>query len=101
MEIHIRMAGVELGPYTEAQVREYLAEGLLTPNDSARAAGAEHWIEVTDLLAKLAQPSDTSLIPKSSELTSDESRRAPEPPEGVTPLPQHLTDSKQVSLQSV
>ena len=29
MEIDIQLAGVELGPYSEKQVRDFLAEGLL------------------------------------------------------------------------
>jgi tetratricopeptide (TPR) repeat protein len=101
MEIHIRLAGVQLGPYSEEQVREYLAEGLLSPTDSACAGGAEHWISVTDLLARLAQPSDTSLVPTPAEVGSDSARRAPDAAEGVTQLPTRLSDSKQVSLPSV
>jgi tetratricopeptide (TPR) repeat protein len=56
MEIHIQLAGVELGPYSEKQVRTYLADALLSPTDPARFEGTETWTTVTDVLAKIAEP---------------------------------------------
>jgi tetratricopeptide (TPR) repeat protein len=52
MEIHIQLAGVQLGPYSEKQVRDYLAEGLLSEADPARFDGTETWESVKDILAK-------------------------------------------------
>jgi len=53
MEIHIQLAGVELGPYSEKQVRDYLAEGLLSSADPARFEGTATWETVSEVLAKL------------------------------------------------
>ncbi len=53
MEIHIQLAGMELGPYSEKQVRDYLEEGLLSPTDPARFEGATNWEPVGEMLAKL------------------------------------------------
>ena len=94
MEIHIRLAGVELGPYSEKQIREYLAEGLVSPGDQACEAGTDNWISVTDLLAKLppaegepaAPPAMADAVFEDPE-PMEEPRRAPEPAEGVTHLP--------------
>jgi tetratricopeptide (TPR) repeat protein len=94
MEIHVRLAGVELGPYTEKQVREYLSEGLLSATDLAKAEGSDNWVPVNDLLGGLEQSPDAD-----AEETP-ETKRAPDAPEGVTHFPQKQ-DSKRVSLPSV
>jgi tetratricopeptide (TPR) repeat protein len=56
MEIHIQLAGVELGPYSERQVRDYLAEDLLSLTDPARLEGSPAWETVGDALGKLKAP---------------------------------------------
>ena len=56
MEIHIQLAGVELGPYSERQVREYLAEDLLSLADPARLEGSPAWETVGDVMGKLNAP---------------------------------------------
>jgi tetratricopeptide (TPR) repeat protein len=53
MEIHVQMAGIELGPYSPKQVRAYLAEGLLLPSDRAREEGTTQWVAVAELLNRL------------------------------------------------
>ena len=53
MDIHLQLAGVQLGPYNEKQVREYIAEGLLSMADKARIDGTLEWIAVSDLVTKL------------------------------------------------
>jgi tetratricopeptide (TPR) repeat protein len=79
-------------------VRDYLAEGLLSPTDSARAEGAEHWIGVTDLLDKLASPSDTSRIPEAVHpADNDKPKRAPDAPPGVSHFPSKFSDSKELT----
>jgi len=50
MEIHIQLAGVQLGPYSEKQVRDYLQEGLLSSEDPARFDGVEAWQTVDEVL---------------------------------------------------
>ena len=87
MEIHIRLAGAQLGPYSEEQVREYLAEGLLSPIDSACVEGTDHWLPVNELLDKLASPSDTARVTALRDEASPEPRRAPDAPPGVSHLP--------------
>jgi len=57
MDIIIQLAGVQLGPYSEKQVREHLAEGLLAPTDPARHEGMDNWTPLREVLAKLASPS--------------------------------------------
>ena len=56
MEIHIMLAGVEVGPLSESQVRQYLAEGLISPSDPAKHVGMKDWEAVDILLAKLPKP---------------------------------------------
>jgi len=63
MEIHIQLAGVELGPFSEKQVREYLAEDLLTLTDPARFEGTETWGVVRDVLGILP-PAPTPAPPE-------------------------------------
>ncbi len=123
MEIHIRLAGVQLGPYSEKQVREYLSEGLVSPTDSARTDGTDNWIPVSDLLSSLPPPVDhaglqTAVMPASAqfpaaptvplsatEFVPDEEaveapKRAPDAPPGVSHLPSRNLESKNVSLSS-
>src|ERR1700677_2589993 len=63
MDIHIQLAGVSLGPYSEKQVREYIAEGLLSMTDKARIEGSLDWIPVSDLVAMLPPPSEPAPPP--------------------------------------
>ena len=80
MEIHIKLAGVELGPYSLRHVQESLAEGWLTPSDLARAEGKEDWETLAEVLARMspdiapAAPSQTKVevepITKSASGTS-------------------------------
>ncbi len=58
MEIHIQLAGIQLGPYSEKQVRDYIAEGLLSMSDKARIEGTLEWISVSDLITKLPPASE-------------------------------------------
>ena len=65
MEIHIQLAGVQLGPYSEKQVRAYLDEGLLSLTDPARFEDVETWVMVKDVLdaPKPATPAPSTLKP--------------------------------------
>jgi len=62
--IHIQIARVELGPYSERQVRQFLAEGLLLLSDPARYIGQQKWIALSDVLKALPSP---MVIPASTD----------------------------------
>jgi lipoprotein NlpI len=51
MEIHILLAGVEFGPYTDDKARELVADGFLAESDPAKRLDETDWIPLGDLLA--------------------------------------------------
>ena len=53
-EIYIQLAGVQLGPYSPAQVQEFVVDGMLALTDKARPEGSLEWVQVAELLAKAA-----------------------------------------------
>jgi tetratricopeptide (TPR) repeat protein len=67
MDIHIQLAGVSLGPYSEKQVREYITEGLLSLADKARIEGSLEWIPVSDLVALLPPASEPTPPPADTD----------------------------------
>ena len=98
MEIFIRLSGVELGPYSEEQVRQHIAEGLITLDDPAKLAGMDDWAPLSDILPPEAEPVESAPEPAASAApeTPDEPSedgpmesplRAPAPPPGVMHLP--------------
>ena len=67
MEIHILLAGEQIGPFSESQVRQYIGEGLVSPSDLAALKGKDDWQSVETLLANLPLPvpdSTASSIPE-------------------------------------
>ena len=52
MEIHILLAGVEFGPYTDDKARQLLDEGFLSSNDPAKRLDEQEWIPLSTLLAR-------------------------------------------------
>ena len=54
MEIRILSAGKAIGPYSEAQVRQYLSEGLISAADPAHTEGMSEWIPTEQLLARIS-----------------------------------------------
>jgi tetratricopeptide (TPR) repeat protein len=108
MEINIRLAGVQLGPYSEKQIREYLAEGLVSPEDQACADGTENWITVTELMAQLPPAEGEPVVPPAmadavfeDPEPLEEPKRAPEPAEGVTHLPTRVSDSEPQTVEAM
>lgn len=81
MEIHILLAGEQLGPFSETQVRQYLGEGLVTPSDLAMYEGMEEWQSVDLVLAHLP-PSAPEPEPISPDVSP------PEPPISEDPAPE-------------
>jgi tetratricopeptide (TPR) repeat protein len=78
MEIHIQLAGVQLGPYSDKQVREYIAEGLLSMADKARIDGSLDWIPVSELVEKLPPPPTPAPPPKPDAVFVDAEPLAPQ-----------------------
>jgi tetratricopeptide (TPR) repeat protein len=85
MDIHIQLAGVSLGPYSEKQVRDYISEGLLSMEDKARIEGSLEWIPVSELVAMLppvtapAPPVDNDSIFLDPEPITAQAPAAPAP----------------------
>jgi tetratricopeptide (TPR) repeat protein len=109
MEILIRLAGVQLGPYSEEQVRRHLSEGLLSLADSAQLEGMEDWVPLSEVLAKrhttvATQPVELPGVHRPQEPApdgeSETAKRVPDVPPGVTHLPPRRQDSSQVSMAS-
>ena len=96
MEIHIQLAGVQLGPYSEKQIREYIAEGLLSMADKARIEGSLDWIPVSELVEKLPPPAEPMPAPNPDSIFLDADPNAPKAYPAQAPAPE--TDSDYVSL---
>ncbi len=86
MEIHIQLAGIQLGPYSEKQVREYIAEGLLSMTDKAREEGSPNWIDVSELMEKLPPPQPAPAPADPDAVFVNEEPKA-DPPSGPAPAP--------------
>jgi hypothetical protein len=54
--IHILLVKVELGPYSERQVRQFLEAGHLLPTDLARYEPNKEWTPLSEVLANLPRP---------------------------------------------
>ena len=52
MELHILLAGVEFGPYTDEQARELLGEGFLNATDPAKRLDETDWLPLNEVLAQ-------------------------------------------------
>ncbi len=50
MELHILLAGVEFGPYTEDKARQLLDEGFLSATDPAKRLDETNWLPLSDVL---------------------------------------------------
>jgi tetratricopeptide (TPR) repeat protein len=79
MGIHILLAGEQLGPFSETQVRQYLGEGLVSPSDLATYEGMGDW-RTLDLVLANPPPSATS-----PETVSPDESQLPFPPESPAP----------------
>jgi lipoprotein NlpI len=65
MELHVLLAGVEFGPYTDDKARELLGEGFLSSTDPAKRLNATDWVPLSDLLG-VAPTSATTLTSSGS-----------------------------------
>jgi tetratricopeptide (TPR) repeat protein len=114
MEILIRLAGVQLGPYSEVQVRQHLTEGLLSLSDSAQFEGMDVWVPLSELMSKVPPTTPAAVtvpaLPKPSVVMSEQEneipegetpKRAPSAGEGVTHLPTRRQDSGVLGRKTV
>jgi len=69
MQIHISRGEDSSGPFTLEQVRDYLAEGILLPDDLAWHEGLENWIPLSQLVAPPVAPQPVAAIPAVPEPT--------------------------------
>ena len=88
MGIHILLAGEEIGPFSETQVRQYMGEGLVSPSDLAMHEGMRDWQSVEALLANLppAQPAPQAVSPNAIFID-------PIPSPSETPEPRSATSA--------
>lgn len=61
MRYRIARDGMVFGPYTDAEVRRYLASGNILPTDLAQAEGTEEWLPVEELF-----PSAPAAVPQAA-----------------------------------
>jgi len=50
LDFHVARKGKHFGPYTEAAVRNYLADGRIKADDLCWRPGMDNWLPVTDVL---------------------------------------------------
>jgi hypothetical protein len=66
MQLYVSRDGSTLGPYNEAQVRFYLAQGVLQAHDAAVKAGQNTWKPLSEVLP-FAEPAQEQIPPAASE----------------------------------
>jgi hypothetical protein len=76
MELHILLAGVEFGPYTDHQARDLIGEGFLSETDPAKRLDETAWLPLSEVLA---QPRAGTLTegPTAEEIPATEPEPAP------------------------
>ena len=68
MEIHLLISGEQFGPFSMAQVQQFLAEGRVSTADLAFHEGMENWQPLDLVLAHLSPPDPA---PDSNDQVSD------------------------------
>lgn len=68
MEIYIAKDGQKHGPYTEAQLQEYVKSGRVRPNDLAWKSGYSKWISVSQMLPAAVNPGGSAQPPPVSDI---------------------------------
>jgi hypothetical protein len=70
-QIYFFFAGVEVGPFSEEQVKRYLQEGYLSLSDSAKDDGANEWSPLQKILDGVPLPQPKSQpVPSLKALTT-------------------------------
>ena len=100
MELHILLAGVEFGPYTDDQARELLGEGFLSATDPAKRLDETDWLPLNEVLAQpreattTTQPEPVTETPAAEEesaaatTSASEEESVEEPPVFEWPSPE-------------
>ncbi len=87
MEIRVELAGVRLGPYSEKQVRDYLADGLVSLDDLACIEGTDEWKPVRTVLEKVPA-AEVRPAPEPAEQVPEETGLSPDEADIAGPAPQ-------------
>ena len=98
LEIHILLEGEQVGPLTEAQVRQYLSDGLVTGDDLASCEGMADWMPLEQVLAKLVPLAPPTATGSATKTASSSPGQVEAPPEvGETPFVIHKDDEGEMS----
>jgi hypothetical protein len=68
MQIHITRGEESSGPYTLEQVQDYLAQGILLPDDLAWHEGLDNWVPLAQLVTEAGTPQPPEAIPAPTQL---------------------------------
>jgi len=77
MDYLVRRGEQQFGPYTLAELQEYVQSGRVLPNDMAKSEGLADWVPVSEILGNIPAPVPVAPV----TLT---------PPQEVVPLPANL-----------
>ena len=66
MDIYIQKNGQNLGPYSIAQVNQYIGQGQLSHNDLAFHDGLTNWVPLSSIEGTLFPPGGQLVLPPSS-----------------------------------
>src|ERR1700677_4570207 len=93
MEIHILLADVQIGPFSEKQVRQHLEDGMVSTSDLARLDGMKDWASLEKVLAELLPP---ATVPKAMPVLPESKPEVQSvtKPLKVPPLPKSKAKAK-------
>src|SRR5580698_4930709 len=77
MEYLVRRGEEQFGPYTLAELQEYVQSGRVLPGDMAKSEGLPDWVPVSQILGNIPIPAAAPLVNLS-------------PPQELVPLPPNL-----------
>ena len=90
MQIHITRGEDSSGPYTLEQVKDYLEEGILFPDDLAWHEGLDSWVPLGELVATAGAAQPPEAIPA-----------PPQPQEEIPAVIQPIQPAEPVSPQPI
>jgi tetratricopeptide (TPR) repeat protein len=90
MQILIKLAGQQIGPFSELQVRRYLEEGLVSPTDLAFCKGMRDWQPVEDVLDHVLTAYETTTLPDLTNLLAEPA---------TSPPPTNVSDTRSLSSE--
>ncbi|MCC6264332.1 MAG: DUF4339 domain-containing protein [Bryobacterales bacterium] len=88
MMFMIKRGDQEFGPYSGADIRQYLSSGNIVETDLVRAEGTDRWLTVQDIVGgKAAQPQAATPAPASQPAYTPTPAPSPAPSYEPTPTP--------------